>query len=55
VLARVSDETLDNLLGLFGSLPEDELAETLESLSRTSPKTARRVLKAANRIARLSR
>jgi len=55
VLARVSDETLDNLLSLFGSLPEDELAETLESLSRTSPKTARRVLKAANRIARLSR
>lgn len=55
VLARVSDETLDNLLGLFGSLPEDELAETLESLSRTSPKTARRVLKAANRIARLGR
>ena len=55
VLARVSDETLDKLLGLFGSLPEDELAETLESLSRTSPTTARRVLKAANRIARLSR
>jgi DNA-binding transcriptional regulator GbsR (MarR family) len=55
VLARISDETLDNLLGLFGSLPEDELAETLESLSRTSPTTARRVLKAANRIARLGR
>ena len=28
VLARISDETLDNLLRLFGSLPEDELAET---------------------------
>jgi len=55
VLARVSDETLDNLLSLFGSLPEDELAETLESLSRTSPTTARRVLKAANRIARFGR
>ncbi len=52
VLARVSDEALDSLLRLFGSLPEDELAETLESLSRTSPTTARRVLKAANRIAR---
>ncbi|MGD8685047.1 MAG: MarR family transcriptional regulator [Chloroflexota bacterium] len=55
VLARVSDETLDNLLRLFGSLPEDELAETLESISRTSPTTARRVMSAANRIARLSR
>ncbi len=55
VLARVSDETLDNLLRLFGSLPEDELAETLDSISRTSPATARRVMKAANRIARLSR
>ena len=55
VLAQVSDETLDNLLRLFGSLPEDELAETLDALARTSPATARRVLKAANRIARLSR
>jgi DNA-binding transcriptional regulator GbsR (MarR family) len=55
VLAQVSDDTLDNLLKLFGSLPEDELTETLESLSRTSPTTARRVLKAANRIARLGR
>ncbi len=55
VLARVSDETLDNLLRLFGSLPEEELAETLESLSHTSPTTARRVLKAANRIARFGR
>ena len=55
VLSKVSDQTLDNLLRLFGSLPEDELAETLESLSRTSPTTARRVLKAANRIARFGR
>jgi DNA-binding transcriptional regulator GbsR (MarR family) len=55
VLSRVSDETLDSLLRLFGSLPEEELAETLESLSRTSPTVARRILKAANRIARLGR
>lgn len=55
VLARVSDETLDNLLRLFGSLPEEELAETLEAVARTSPRTARRVMSAANRIARLSR
>jgi DNA-binding transcriptional regulator GbsR (MarR family) len=55
VLSRLSDETLDNLLRLFGSLPEDELAETLESIARTSPKTARRVMSAANRVARLSR
>jgi DNA-binding transcriptional regulator GbsR (MarR family) len=55
VLARVSDETLDNLLRLFGSMPADELAETLDSISRTSPTTARRVLKAANRIARFGR
>jgi DNA-binding transcriptional regulator GbsR (MarR family) len=55
VLARVSDETLDNLLRLFGSLPEDELAETLDSIASTSPSTARRVMSAANRIARLGR
>ncbi len=55
VLARVSDETLDDLLRLFGSLPEDELAETIEAVARTSPQTARRVMSAANRIARLSR
>lgn len=55
VLARVSDETLDNLLRLFGSLPEDELAETLEAVARTSPRTARRVMSAANRVARLGR
>lgn len=55
VLAQVSDQTLDNLLRLVGSLPEDELAETLEAVAATSPTTARRVMKAANRIARLSR
>jgi DNA-binding transcriptional regulator GbsR (MarR family) len=55
VLARVSDDTLDQLLRLFGSMPEDELAETLESLARTSPTAARRILRAANRIARLGR
>ena len=55
VLSRVSDETLDNLLRLFGSLPEDELAETIEAVARTSPKTARRVMSAAARVARISR
>ena len=55
VLARISDDTLDSLLRLFGSLPEDELTETLETMSRTSPATARRVLRAADRIARLGR
>ena len=55
VLSRVSDETLDNLLRLFGSLPEDELAETLEAVARTSPTTARRVMKAAARVARFNR
>jgi DNA-binding transcriptional regulator GbsR (MarR family) len=55
VLSRVSDQTLDNLLRLFGSLPEDELAETLEAVARISPTTARRVMKAAARVARISR
>jgi hypothetical protein len=55
VLARVSDETLDRLLSLFGSLPEDELARTLETISRASPATARRVLSAADKVARLGR
>lgn len=55
VLSRVSDETLDNLLRLFGSLPEDELADTLEAVARTSPTTARRVMKAAARVARIRR
>ena len=55
VLARLSDDTLDRLLRLFGSLPEDELARTLGSISRVSPATARRVLTAADRVARLGR
>jgi DNA-binding transcriptional regulator GbsR (MarR family) len=55
VLARISDETLDRLLRLLASLPEAELAETLEVVSRTSPTTARRVLSAANRVARMGR
>ncbi|HYA51165.1 MAG TPA: MarR family transcriptional regulator [Streptosporangiaceae bacterium] len=55
VLARLSDDTLDRLLRLFGSLPEEELARTLEGISRVSPATARRVLKAADRVARLGR
>ncbi|MGZ3642145.1 MAG: GbsR/MarR family transcriptional regulator [Candidatus Limnocylindrales bacterium] len=55
VLARLPDESLDRLLRLFGSLPEDELARTLETISRASPTTARRVLKAADRVARLGR
>jgi len=55
VLARLSDETLDRLLGLFGSLPEEELAQTLQSISRVSPTTARRVLSAAAKVARLGR
>lgn len=55
VLARLDDGSLDRLLQLFGSLPADELAATLAAISRVSPATARRVLKAANRIARLGR
>jgi DNA-binding transcriptional regulator GbsR (MarR family) len=55
VLSSISDETLDRLLRLLGSLPEEELAETLEAVARTSPDTARRVMRAANRIARLAR
>lgn len=55
VLGNVSDDTLDRLLTLFGALPEEELAETLESIARVSPRTARRVMSAANRAARLGR
>lgn len=55
VLARVSDDTLDDLLRLIGSMPEDELAATLESVASTSPRTARRIMSAANRIARIGR
>ena len=52
VLANLSDESLDRLLRLFGSLPEDELATTIDAVSRVSPGVARKVLGAANRIAR---
>jgi DNA-binding transcriptional regulator GbsR (MarR family) len=55
VLAHISDETLDRLLRLVASLPEDELAETLEVIAGASPQLARRVMKAANRVARLGR
>jgi DNA-binding transcriptional regulator GbsR (MarR family) len=55
VLARLSDESLDRLLGLFATLPEDELASTIEAVSRVSPTIARRVLSAAGRVARLGR
>jgi DNA-binding transcriptional regulator GbsR (MarR family) len=55
VLARLSDESLDRLLRLFAALPEDELASTIEAISRVSPTTARRVLSAARRVARLGR
>jgi DNA-binding transcriptional regulator GbsR (MarR family) len=55
VLARMSDGSIDRLLDLLGSLPEDELASTLEALSHVSPAVARKVLAAANRLARLSR
>jgi DNA-binding transcriptional regulator GbsR (MarR family) len=55
VLARLSDESLDRLLRVFASLPEDELASTIETISRISPNTARRVLIAATHVARLGR
>jgi DNA-binding transcriptional regulator GbsR (MarR family) len=55
VLARIPDESLDRLLRLFASLPEDELASTIEAVSRVSPGVARRVLSAADRVARLAR
>ncbi len=55
VLARMSDGTIDRLLELFGSLPEDDLAATLEAVSRVSPNVGRKILSAANRLARLGR
>lgn len=55
VLARLDDATLDRLLRLFGSLPDDELAATLDAISRVSPRVARRVLSAAGAAARLRR
>ena len=47
VLSRISDETLDRLLRLLGSLPEEELAETLEAVGahlagHRAPRHARR-------------
>jgi DNA-binding transcriptional regulator GbsR (MarR family) len=53
VLARLSDESLDRLLRLLAELPADELATTLDAISRVSPATARRVLQAAGAVARL--
>jgi DNA-binding transcriptional regulator GbsR (MarR family) len=55
VLARIPDESLDRLLRLFAALPEDELAGTIEAISRVSPGVARRVLSAADKVARLAR
>lgn len=55
VLAQLSDESLDRLLNLFGSLPEDDLAATIDAISRVSPGVARKILSAANRVARLGR
>ena len=56
VLARVSDETLDNLLRLVRlAARETSWPRRSSRIARTSPKTARRVMSAANRVARLSR
>jgi DNA-binding transcriptional regulator GbsR (MarR family) len=55
VLARIPDGSLDRLLRLLASLPEDELAGTIEAVSRVSPRVARRVLAAADKVARLAR
>ena len=55
VLGQLSDESLDRVLRLFGSLPEKELASTIEAVSNVSPAIARRILIAAGRIARLKR
>ncbi len=55
VLARLSDDSLDRVLRLFGSLPEEDLATTIDAVSRVSPSTARKVLAAAKRVARLAR
>lgn len=55
VLARIPDESLDRLLRLLGSLPEDDLASTIDAVSRVSPTVARRVLAAAEKVARFTR
>jgi DNA-binding transcriptional regulator GbsR (MarR family) len=52
VLNRLSDDDIDRLLRLFGSLPEEDLAATLEAIARVSPGVARKVLSAAGRVAR---
>lgn len=55
VLSRLSDDSLDRLLQLFGNLPDDDLAATLEQVSRVSPGVARKILAAASRLARVGR
>ena len=55
VLARIPDESLDRLLRLLASLPEDDLASTIDAVSRVSPSVARRVLAAADKVARFRR
>lgn len=55
ILSRLPDDTIDRLLHLFGSLPEDELVATLERISQVSPSTAQRILSTVGRIARLGR
>jgi len=55
VLAHISDESLDRLLRLFASLPEEDLSSTIDAISKVSPSTARKILAAARRVARLAR
>ena len=55
MLGRLSDDSLDRVLRLFGTLPEEELASTIDAVSRVSPTVARRIMGTAGRIARLAR
>ena len=55
VLSHLSDETLDRLLRLSATLPERELVDTIESVSKVSPTVARRVMQTAGRVARLGK
>jgi DNA-binding transcriptional regulator GbsR (MarR family) len=55
VLAHLTDDTLDRLLRLFATLPERELVDTIEAVSRVSPTVARRVLQTAGRVARIGK
>ncbi len=55
VLGRLSDDALDRLLRLVAAIPEEELVDTIEAISRVSPGTARKVLGAARTVARLGR